>query len=122
MAAEVISLGVWLDHIPLPVFSCCGWGFVVGLAGRKGGDGETEKERERGREQRDEKRWGNVGMDMVKDEWRGLRDGQCRPFSLKQHQRYAPEVARLVHMTSPPFSSITSFLSCSVACFLPLVK
>lgn len=67
MAAEVISLGVWLDHIPLPVFSCCGWGFVVGLAGRKGGDGETEKERaKRGREV------GEVGMDMVKDEWRGF--------------------------------------------------
>lgn len=44
MAAEVISLGVWLDHIPLPVFSCCGWGFVVGLAGRKGGDGQRKKE------------------------------------------------------------------------------
>lgn len=51
MAAEVISLGVWLDQIPLPVFSCCGWGFVVGLAGREGGDGETEKERGRGREE-----------------------------------------------------------------------
>lgn len=54
MAAEVISLGVWLDHIPLPVFSCCGWGLVVGLAGRKGGDGETQKERE----QKEEERWG----------------------------------------------------------------
>ncbi len=53
MAAEVISLGVWLDHIPLPVFSCCGWSSVVGLAGRKGGDGEREREKkgaERGRE------------------------------------------------------------------------
>lgn len=49
VAAEVISQGVWLDHIPLPVFSCCGWGFVVGLAGRKGGDGETERERKRKR-------------------------------------------------------------------------
>lgn len=35
MAAEVISMGVRLDHIPLPVFSCCGWGFVVGQAGRE---------------------------------------------------------------------------------------
>lgn len=44
MAAEVISLGVWLDHIPLPVFACRGWGSVVGLAGRKGGDGQRKKE------------------------------------------------------------------------------
>lgn len=57
MAAEVISLGVWLDHIPLPVFSCCGWGLVVGPAGREGGDGETEKERARERE-RERKRGG----------------------------------------------------------------
>lgn len=36
-AAEVISLGEWLDHIPLPVFSCCGWGLVVGLGEKEGG-------------------------------------------------------------------------------------
>lgn len=60
VAAEVISLGVRLDHIPPTVFSCCGWGLVARLAGRKGGDGQRK---ERGREV------GEVGMDMVKDVW-----------------------------------------------------
>lgn len=59
MAAEVISLGVWLDHIPLPVFSCCGWGLVVGQAER-----EREVEGEEGEV-------GEVEKDMVKDKWRG---------------------------------------------------
>ena len=68
MAAEVISLGVWLDHIPLPVFSCCGWGFVVELAGREGGDGERTKER---------KKEGEVGKDVLRNGWRGLRDGNA---------------------------------------------
>lgn len=75
MAAEVISLGVWLDHIPLPVFSCCGWGLVVGLAGREGGDGEREKEgkKERGR--------GRKGRDERQAE--GVERRQCRRFSPK---------------------------------------
>lgn len=57
MAAEVISLGVWLDHIPPPVFSCCGWGFVVGLAEREGGDGGTERKSKR-KGEGEEERWG----------------------------------------------------------------
>lgn len=109
VAAEVISLGVWLDHIPLPVFSCCGWGFAVGLFWKKR-RGWTEKERA----QKEEERWGEVGMDMVKDGWRGLRDGQCRQFSVKQHQRYAPEVARLVHMSSSAPVLFNPFLSLPV--------
>lgn len=36
VAAEVISLGVWLDHIPLPVFSCCGWGWLEEREGMEG--------------------------------------------------------------------------------------
>lgn len=75
MAAEVISLGVWLDHIPLPVFSCCGWGFVAGLAGREGGDGE--KERGRGREV------GEVRMDMVKDGVEGVERWAVPTFLTK---------------------------------------
>ena len=40
-------------------------------------------EREKRAEKR--KRGGGAGMAMAKDGWRGLRDGQCRRFSLKQH-------------------------------------
>lgn len=70
---------------------------MVGPAGREGGMAKKKKE-------------GEVGMDLVKDGWRGLRDGQCRQFSLKQHQRYTPEVARLVHMSSS-FFSFSSFVA-----------
>lgn len=38
VAAEVISLGVRLDHIP--VFSCCGWGWRE----RRGGGGRHTEE------------------------------------------------------------------------------
>lgn len=101
MAAEVISLGVWLDHIPLPVFSCYGRGFVVGQAGRgRKVEGQRKKEERRGRRGGGGRK--GYGERQVEG---GLRDGQCRRFSPKLHQCYAPEVARLVHMSSsPPFS------------------
>lgn len=72
MAAEVISLGEWLDHIPLPDFSCCGWGLVVGLAGKEGGKGDERmnKIKERGKSGKAHgERW------------------QSRQFSLTQQQR-----------------------------------
>lgn len=48
-------------------------GFCGGARWETGRDGEKEKgEKE-----------GEVEMDLVKDGWRGLRDGQCRQFSLK---------------------------------------
>lgn len=54
VAAEVISLGEWLDHNPHPVFSCCGWGFrLCGGAGwtREGRD-IMDKEIDGGRYER----------------------------------------------------------------------
>lgn len=49
-------------------------GFCGGARWETGRDGEKEKgEKE-----------GEVEMDLVKDGWRGLRDGQCRQFSLKR--------------------------------------
>lgn len=57
MAAEVISLGEWLDHVPLPVFSCCGWGLVAGLAGKEGGNGEAENEQNKRKREKWEGTW-----------------------------------------------------------------
>lgn len=37
-----------------------------------------------GRKKEKGEKEGEVGMDLVKDGWRGLRDGQCRQFSLKR--------------------------------------
>lgn len=44
----------------------------------------------------------------------GLSDGQNCRFSLKQHQRYAPEVARLVKASSVIQSVTFTCLSTSV--------
>lgn len=57
MAAEVISLGEWLDYVPLPFFSCCGWGLVAGLAGKQGGKEEAENEQNKRKREKWERTW-----------------------------------------------------------------
>lgn len=87
------------------------WVGLCGGTGWKKRRGWTDKKKstERGREV------GEVEMGMVKDGWRGLRDGQRR-------QRYTPEVARLVRMSvSAPvllggFFSLTACLVHSPTC------
>lgn len=73
MAAELISLSVWLDHILSMSSQAVGGVLWWGSLGDGEGWGEREG-RERGR--------GRNGSGV--DGWRGLRDGQCRQFSLKR--------------------------------------